>query len=325
MSVELHNAERPVVVFGNGIGDHLLNLPALRALAHLFPEKLLLVCRHGAVATFFSDLVVRAVHETTFERLNAHREFDADAVAGAIGECDLLLSLNPWHSPSVDRLLAHFVSVESVGFFPGFRSVLPLDFTKHATDLAFDVVRRVAPTLQVEDFAGPPCLPIECDHSAERLRRVLPASFRVLAVHPDTQEDKMWPAGNWVLLLDEFLERHRHFVVFVVGARDIGLERGRWRERVLPCYGLPLAGAISLVGKADLFLGVDSCMLHAADLFRVPGVGLFGPTMASEFGFRLGPHRHVCGEGTTASISVSEVAAALESLLSEGDDAGVQS
>ena len=42
-------------------------------------------------------------------------------------------------------------------------------------------------------------------------------------------------------------------------------------------------------------------------------VGLFGPTDPKEFGFRVGPHRHVYGHGAMTSISVADVVGAVES------------
>ncbi len=63
-------------------------------------------------------------------------------------------------------------------------------------------------------------------------------------------------------------------------------------------------------------MGIDSCMLHAADLARVPGVGLYSPTQPAIWGFRFAPHRHVYG-GTMADISVDDVFSAMESLVGE--------
>jgi ADP-heptose:LPS heptosyltransferase len=71
-----------------------------------------------------------------------------------------------------------------------------------------------------------------------------------------------------------------------------------------------------LVADADLFLGVDSSMLHAADLARVPGMGIFGPTSAATWGFRFAAHRHV-DRSTMADITVEEVLDAMEDLVAE--------
>jgi ADP-heptose:LPS heptosyltransferase len=142
-----------------------------------------------------------------------------------------------------------------------------------------------------------------------------------MAVHADSNPKKMWPADRFVELLDLFLSRHPEFIVFVVGAQDLHLDVGQHGRRIIPCYNLPLPLSLALIGEVDLFLGVDSCMLHAADLFRIPGVGLFGPLFGPashiKYGFRLvSSYRHVCGESMDA-ISTPMVAAALEALLEE--------
>ncbi len=307
------DAKHPVALFRNGFGDHLLSLPALRALAALFPGKLTLICQPHCADIFFRELAVCRFIETDFKLGGGGRLFDADAVADAVGECDLLLSLNPWHSVSVDRLLRRLSPAASVGFSPAFKKALSLNNRKHSADLAFDVVRSLGGSARIEDFAAPPALTPEGVEMARKLRALFPGPLRVLAVHADTKPDKMWDPGRLIRVLDEFLERHEDFVVFIVGAREHGLNTGRHKEYVISCCGLPLAISLALVGQADLFLGVDSCLLHAADLFRVPGVGLFGQAgKAAEFGFRFGPHRHVCGSGSMASIEVGEVLGALE-------------
>jgi len=137
----------------------------------------------------------------------------------------------------------------------------------------------------------------------------------VLVVHTETQPAKKWPKASFVRLIDMFIDRHPEFMVLVVDQDDACLDSGRHTDHVVPCNGLDLPLALSLVGEADLFVGVDSCMLHTADLFRIPGVGLFGPTNCDEWGFRLARHRHVCADGEMSRIRVEDVLTALESLL----------
>jgi len=59
-------------------------------------------------------------------------------------------------------------------------------------------------------------------------------------------------------------------------------------------------------------------MLHAADLYRVPGVGLFGPTDPREFGFRFNTSVHLTGGPFMEDIPVESVADALDSLVTPG-------
>jgi ADP-heptose:LPS heptosyltransferase len=165
---------------------------------------------------------------------------------------------------------------------------------------------------RIEDFAMPPALPPAAIEMARKTAACFPKPLRVIAVHADTVPDKMWEPTRLIRVLDEFLERHRDFVAFIVGKHDLRLNTGRHRKYVASWCSLPLAASMALVAQADLFLGVDSCMLHAADLFRIPGVGLFGPAnKAAEFGFRFGPHWHVCGSGTMTSIETTKVLEAL--------------
>src|SRR5205085_1180534 len=134
-------------------------------------------------------------------------------------------------------------------------------------------------------------------------------------VHAETKAKKMWPLDRLERLLKHFLSRHPEFVVFVLGRENPDLDVGEHNEQVIPCGGLPFAVSLSLLASVDLFLGVDSCMLHGADLFRVPGVGLFGPTSCVEFGFRWSLHHHVCGQATMETIHERDVLDALEDLL----------
>jgi ADP-heptose:LPS heptosyltransferase len=144
---------------------------------------------------------------------------------------------------------------------------------------------------------------------------MLPWDACVLAIHADTSPEKMWRSERFIAALDIFLERHHEFFVFLVGGTSQALDRGSHGDRVILAYHLPFDAICALVASADLFLGVDSCMLHLADLEMIPSVGLFGPTRAAEFGFIVGPNVTLQCMGGMDMISHRRVALALESLL----------
>jgi ADP-heptose:LPS heptosyltransferase len=312
----LLRARNPVVIFSNGIGDHLLNLPALRALASLFPGRLTLICNNGAREMFFSQLSLKAVFEVEMQLSHGARIFDAKSLARAVGPCDLLISLNPWHSASIDRLLELLKPAHSIGFFRTFRVNVPRDYSKHSAELAFDIPRFIDPSLKLDDFAeAPPCPPYHVS-LAQRIRQVFPADQLVMTVHTDTPRvEKMWASAHFAEVLREFLRRHPEFVIFVVGGEPQDFAFASTTSPIFSCCGIPLLTSMCLVAQSDLFLGIDSCMLHAADFFRVPGVGLFGPTNSQEWGFRFGPGQHVSGEGSMENVEVSAVLRALDDLL----------
>jgi ADP-heptose:LPS heptosyltransferase len=204
----------------------------------------------------------------------------------------------------------------SIGFDRAYSLSLTLDFTKHSADLAFDLVLALDPHQRIESYASPPVISPEAADLARHVADTLAPDAVVVAVQADTKPEKMWAADRFRRVLADLAFHVPSVVVLDMGLRDRGLGCGPMGDRVVPCGTLPLPSAMALLQITDLFVGVDSCFLHAADLFGVPGVGLFGPTSAAEFGFRLGPHRHVCGP-TMHAISSDMVTAAIASLDDE--------
>lgn len=308
------NASDPALVFLNGIGDHFINLPAIRATAELFPGKLRVICRAGS-AELFSDLPTDLIHEIHWGLDQRDQVLASDYVADLLNACDLLVSLNPWHTDAVDRMLDRIRPARSVGFFPAFTTHVPLNFDKHSAELAYDVPRALGSSVPITQHSGPPRLPAWAASAAAHLIEVLPPRSRILVIHPETLKEKMWCLSRFRLFIDAFLDTHPEYFVFTVGITDLKLDGGRHSERVVPCHGLPFFASAALVASADVFVGVDSCMLHVADLFRVPSVGLFGPTNPAEFGFRLTElHRYVTGNGDMDGIEAPEVISAVDSL-----------
>jgi ADP-heptose:LPS heptosyltransferase len=174
------------------------------------------------------------------------------------------------------------------------------------------------PGCKFEDFAQPPRYPQPSLDEAKRIRECLPDGARILIVHCETQPEKRWPLERFACAIDAFLDRHLEYLVFNVSHKEQALPGLQHEDRLVPFFGHPLERALALVHGADLFLGIDSSLLHAADFARVPGVGLFGPTNPSEFGFRVGPHRHVSGSGTLQDVSPRAVVQALEEIVSQG-------
>lgn len=319
------DAKYPIVIFGNAIGDHLLVLPAIRALGEIFAGRLSLICHPLAKQSFFNDIAFRGVYEVNMSLIPSvgedryvqyFRTFDSAHLIEAIQNCDLLISLNTcWHSKAIKVLLEGLAPANSIGFYSAFQVTLTLDSDKHAVDTAFEVPKYLDHGLTPEQFSTPPSLPLSAIQKARAFKHSLSSGVKVLAVHADTKKDKTWPRAKWVKLLDLFLDRHQEYIAVIVGQHDYQLATGKHHKRVLPCYGLPLSLSMALVSEADMFVGVDSCMLHVADFFRAPGVGLFSPTHFTRWGFRFGPHRHIYSKESMSAIDDVEVMDAIESLM----------
>src|SRR5262245_48602599 len=85
---------RPVVLAydNGGVGDKLLTLPAMHALAALFGERLVIACDRFSKAYIYAGL-----QPCTLVELSPRADgsgLDLFKLADAIDECDLLLCLN---------------------------------------------------------------------------------------------------------------------------------------------------------------------------------------------------------------------------------------
>lgn len=314
---QLQNARLPVVFLANGLGDSLLALPAIRAFAELFPARLGLVCTPEIAETFYSEIPFRVIVEICVALEPGGPTFSVHDTRHQIGDCDLIVSLNSWHSAEVVQLLRLLKPAQSVGFFRDFDYYMELDFSKHAADLMFDAPQLIRSSINIADFVNPPQLSGEAIALSRRVRDTLPLGCRILVAHFHTQKEKMWIPTRIAKALTRFINCHPEFFVLHVGDADPQFDFGIVNKRVIPCFGLPLITSIGLVACADLFFGIDSVMLHVSDFFRVPGVGLFGPTSAEEFGFRFAKHRHVQAHGKMADITVDEAVEALNALADD--------
>src|SRR5262249_8063729 len=110
-------------------------------------------------------------------------------------------------------------------------------------------------------------------------------------------------------IVKAIVECDNAFVVICVGAPKDARSFEAISTRVVVIDDIPLELAMYLVSNADCFIGVDSCMLHVADLAKIPSIGIFGPTRICEFGIRFSEQRfHI-------SISLLSEETIIESIL----------
>jgi len=313
------NFSRPVVFFANGIGDHIIALPALRALSNIFSGRLSLIAIREAYTEIFSDIDFESVwfienSESPFHLMQKVQKvglapFDYEELAQQASGCDLFISLCQWTSPYLECLFEKLSPPLSVGFFPTFTHQLP-DLHLNSFDTIFGVVHLFNSKIKIEQFSAPPKITKNYLTLIQDLKNYMNAN-KILIVHTDTKRRKMWSAENFLQTIDKFLSIRTEYIVIIVGIfNDLPLESADHKQRIFDVCRIPLGLSFALLSIADLFLGVDSCMLHAADLFRVPGVGIFSPTDPKEWGFRFAPHRHITADSIT-SITPEQVIDAL--------------
>src|ERR1700722_15010153 len=124
---------RPAAFVVNGIGDHLMALPALRALASMMQGRLRLLCMPTAREVFFSDLPLAAVHhvrllnDSSAAPARDYPDFATAELAEAVGDCDLFLSLQRLATPAMTALLRAVKPKKSIGLLPIFDIAIPFN------------------------------------------------------------------------------------------------------------------------------------------------------------------------------------------------------
>jgi hypothetical protein len=294
-------ARRPAILYSDGIGDTLMSLPTLRALSRLLSNEAALIGSRRSLEILEAERIASEL---------IVRQDDACLTARALKECDLLISVDPGEQPRYfDDLFNVLKPRWSVGWLSSNGNVLAANEKLHFGDEVFEAVKFFEPALSIDSFAAAPALGAGEIAFAAALRKEFSA-FRCLVVHCETGGPKMLAISTYRLLLDQLLSRFKDVVALVVGVGSLGLDDIPCGNRVVPCEGLSLAKSLALVGSADVFLGVDSGMLHAADLFRVPAVGLFGPTNPDRWGCRFTKHKHIRAPGRAMSALVLDDAIA---------------
>lgn len=299
--------KRPAVFQIHLIGDQLLSLPAMRALASLFPENLQLLLGEGMLSFYYRGL---PVSEPVRVRWEDYSTGCVDRIVGASKPCDLFLSLSRFAMPFAAKLARSMGATQSIGLSEIFDEPVRVAPRTHVFEQLFAVPQALDPSLRFDAFCEPP----EFSPAAEAAARRFVASIRqqgqrILLVHPETEPERTWPLNRFAWVIDRFLKERPEYVVLVSSLAPFDFCVNDPRVIRIDFH---LELAFALVRHVDLFLGVNSCFLHAADLFRVPGVALFGSTQPWEWGFRLSPGgRHIV-ESSMADIRREQV---LETIL----------
>ncbi len=98
-----------------------------------------------------------------------------------------------------------------------------------------------------------------------------------------------WPHESWAALIQELKQRGYHRVIRLGTTNHLAM--GTTPSTPIPgtislVDQLTLEESLALIELADLFIGIDSGLLHAAAAVGTPLVGLWGPT-SSEFRFSV--------------------------------------
>ena len=269
----------------NGLGDQIIAWPTLRALRSLFTGDLELWLGFGMHGALYRDVQMNALGRV-FWADKPKRILDVSKIVSDRPPLDLFISVSDWGSPSVVEIGRRLGARRTVGLEGPFDELAPA-VSGNMFDRLFSVARHFNPALTLEQFAEPPRFSVAAEDAARRFvaeqRR---PGERILFVHPETKADKMWSRDGFEFVLSRFLDAKPDVRLFLTSVKPFDLDLGVHQSRLV-WVDAHFELALAIARHADLFLGVDSAFLHASDLFRTPGVGLFGPTSELDWGFRF--------------------------------------
>lgn len=295
---DLASIRRIVVIRPGGMGDMVLLLPLLRALRRQCPGAALdLVCeRRNREILALAGIVegVTLYDGNPFRLIRWLRRQPCDVVidteqfhnlsavmALATGApVRIGFKINPARNP----IYTHLVNYDLEGYEAG-------EFMRLLAPLGMSGQAEVEGSLKVPPADGMP----------EALAPILgapAAGRRLVVIQPGSASRyKRWSAERFVELIRRLASEDPGRVFVLIGggpdrafaetlARDTGLA-----GRVIPVAGcLTVRQSAALVGRASLYIGLDSGMGHVAVALGIPTVILFGPSDSRKWGVHNGRH-----------------------------------
>ena len=298
----------------------ILTLPSIRALAQNLDSRVSLVTDDCPSELLFGDAGFSSILNVDMSRTGPGqpRHFNAARVIKLLSDVDFFISLVPWSSRSLQDVIGKSSFKATFGFGLGFDFGLWPDPNKHAADRSFDLVKKFNKDLEITDFAYPIKLPQEMMTAASQVRSAIGDNRKILVVHEETSTpEKCWDPSRMRQMLETVTSERDNLTAIVVSRRGPSFDIRGLEDRVVSIEKVSFEFFLALIAEADVFVGVDSVGLHAADLWNIPAVGLFGPTRPEEWGFRFSTSgSHIYGTGDMTNIEVDAVVNELNRVMS---------
>ena len=144
---------RPAVYLVNRLGDQLIALPALRALAAMFPRGLQLLLGESMFGFFYHGLPVGEPVRVWWDDY-ATGSIDVARIAASAQPCDLFVCLSPHSDPSVAALARRLGASWAVGYCEHLDQPIDADDSAHMFDQVFAVARLLEPSLVPRGLLG---------------------------------------------------------------------------------------------------------------------------------------------------------------------------
>lgn len=277
-----------LLLFHNGYGDYVMALPAFRAVCAIAPRPLAFVVGAGPQSFLLHELNPDLLLTVDYSHDWPHKDFDPSPVLARVWSCDNFVSLCPYDSRGERCLVESLAPRRLIGFSEDCTQRLPYKGSGlHEADVLFQAAQCLAPQAAIEDYSQCIRFDAETHSTIARMRSAFDEAALLVVAHVDTRPERTYPRDRFDRLLSAWTGAEGVFALLLNETRD-PWPRASASGRCGFLRGATLPQSMAIAATAGVFVGVDSCMLHVADLARRPALGLFSPTDPRRVGFRFG-------------------------------------
>jgi ADP-heptose:LPS heptosyltransferase len=280
-SISLAVPVRRIATFHlNGLGDLLFTLPALHALRESFPGAKIHAIVRPALAPllhdspFVDEILLRPKgglqNQTALMLQLRSRRIDL-CVAFSQSRNTTMLA---WGSGAPMRIGYEGAKMESL-----LTHHVPKDIAPYTIETHLDIVRALGCPAYQQDYRGLLHLPTAAYTTADALlaEAGISGPFIVAACEASLRRGiKEWPVEHWASALDQLAAR---WPVVLVGTQQTQSVSTLMKRPVVDLGGrTDLNSLAALCARAQLFIGIDSGVLHLAAAMETPVIGIYGPS-----------------------------------------------
>ncbi len=275
--------EKICILHLNQIGDLVFSLPLLKALKEQHPRAVV----HSVVKPYLEELLADCPWvDRIFVRKTGFRNKVKLAWELRRNRYDLLVSLSRSHECLITASLSRAACKAGFPRFP-WRWFFPIRETVEGHNSWRNnakLLDRLHVPMEKQDYVGL----LQMNETTGDLD--LPASYAVVSPAASSRRmSKAWVEERFAKVM-EYLYRRYGLISVLVGSRDnsdynggiIQCLKGVSGEDEMPCVDLTgqigLRKLCAVLKGSQLFLGIDSGVLHLASALDIPLAGLYGPT-----------------------------------------------
>lgn len=320
MSDSSNQAPKVLVIALSGIGNLLMQLPAIQSLKKTHPSwnVTVWVAPRGtkaiAEANPYIDKVIEGpIKHSLFGHIKAISEFGKMNfdIGIVMSPGQLIKSAAYMKFAGIPKRIGHYYP-----FLGRQTSIFLTDAVKEKQGL-----HDIEQNINILEPLGIPKphdrsyslhIPVEVQKKADEKWQELhiPSGKNIIGIHPGSADNykwKRWPVENWIKLGQALVNKNAHILIF--GGQeeeDIKQHIHASLSNQSTVVASPLLVSAALIRRCNMFISNDSGLMHIAAALGTKTYGLFGPTDEKLTGPK-GNNSHVIrAPGTAPSYNTEE-------------------